>query len=125
MAISESRFAQEGIQTKRNAMTSNHAIAVLQALTFNFTMTISSVAIGRNAVNDESARSVDQKSGFEKPFPTGRARTIGMIITAKRICNVLSASFRMYHESGPITVQINPPIISGNTTPERRHSNQI
>src|SRR5439155_22886722 len=119
-----SRFAHSGSQIERNASTSNHEIAALTAATFILITTMSPVASGRTATKAGSDKSVDQKSGFENPLPTGAARITGIARVAMRIRRVLAGSFRMCQESGPMTTSNRAPAQSGNSEPERRHSNQ-
>jgi hypothetical protein len=122
-AVNQARSAQNGSQTKINASTRNHEAAVLTAAAFILIVTISDVLSGRTATNWGIDRSADQKSGFENALPTGKARTIGMARVVTRIRRVLAASVRAFQESGTTTKPSSPAVKSGNTNPERRHSN--
>src|SRR5438046_10690297 len=122
--MNDSRFAHSGSQTERNASTSAHEIDALRAATFILIATISAVAKGRTATKTGRDKSADQKSGFENPLPTGSARTIGIARLTTRIRKVLAGPFRAFQDSGTTPTSNRTPIKSGNTKPERRHSNQ-
>src|SRR6185295_15547780 len=101
--LNGARSAQSGSQTERKVSTSNHDAAALRAATFILITTISPVAKGRTAWNGGSERLLDQKSGLEKPLPTGAARITGMAKVHPRTHKALSESFRITQERGPIT----------------------
>src|SRR5438093_1446977 len=96
--LNGARSAQRGSQTERNPSTSNHEIAALQAATFILMTTISPVARGRTPRNAGSDKSADQKSGLEKPLPTGAARITGRAKVHPRIHKVPSDWFRITQE---------------------------
>src|SRR4051812_23430723 len=103
--------------------TSIHESITLAAATFIFTTTMSAADKGLTATKGGTDRSADQKSGFEKAFPTGRANTTGITKVANSTPVTFAESF-MNHAIGPITERSRMPTRRGNTEPERRHSNQ-
>src|SRR5688500_14620543 len=102
--VRDERSAQPGSQIERKTRSKDHESSVLRAATFNLMTTISPVANGRTEVKEGRAKSLDQKSGFEKPFPMGTARIRGVAMVQTKIHKVNWGSARVFHESGAMTV---------------------
>src|SRR5687767_887688 len=122
--LKESTLPHEISQTARNRSTTSQEAAALTAATLTLMATRSSELRGRTATNAGTARSSDQKVGFENATPTGIARTTGAASTASRRRNVSASSPRTSHEIGMATTSTIPPTSAGSTIPDDRHSNQ-
>src|SRR5437867_5759812 len=94
--FNDPKVAPSGSQTDKNTRVRSHASAALSAATFNLITTKSSVDSGRTARKGGTAKSGDQKSGFDNPLPTGKARSRGMARIAARILGPLFGSSRRY-----------------------------
>src|SRR5215216_7209199 len=101
-----------------------HANRVLQAAAFILALMSCPSLTGRVAANVVSVRSSDQKSGFPKPMPMGKAKSMGIIASHVSVRNVACGPRLVsQHKEHNIRLVVSIPAV-GKTRPARRHSIQ-